>query len=491
MVDLPSSDDALFATLAGVTGVAGNFALTGYSRSFVVAPIDALVVRLTPGALVAFVIETVGEAGHLLHIALSFCLAIGLFAGISLVGMGVARRADSALAGGLAGVLSWAAATGMTGAPVLSLGAGVPVAVATVLSRHDRSPESHDPTRRRVLGSLAAATGFVGISAGAGTVLEPEEQLDDAPGTADVQQRLDDVAARELDVASDDLPGLVSRIGEFYNVDIAEFEPEIAAEEWSLTFTGEVADDDLTIEYADLQEMPVENRLVTLRCVGEELNGRKLDTAVWTGTPIEPLLDEVDPDSECGCVVLRGEDGYFVEYPVEVLESGFLAWGMNGKELPAQHGHPVRVLIPGHWGETNVKWLTEIELLAEEMDGYWERRGWEGTGTVKSVAKLWDEGITTLDDGRIELAGHAYAGTRGVGRVEVSTDGGDTWSDAALSEPLPDEDVWRQWRYTFQPDGSHEVVVRTVDAGGNVQVSEASDSFPTGASGWVRRTVEA
>jgi DMSO/TMAO reductase YedYZ molybdopterin-dependent catalytic subunit len=172
-----------------------------------------------------------------------------------------------------------------------------------------------------------------------------------------------------------------------------------------------------------------------------------------------------------------------------VLESGFLAWGMNGKELPTAHGHPVRILIPGHWGETNVKWLTEIELLEEEMDGYWEQRGWEGTGTVKTVAKLWNEGITTLDDGRVELAGHAYAGTRAVSRVEVSTDGGDSWHDADLSEPLPDEDVWRQWRYTFRPDGSHEVVVRATDSDGTVQVKDDADRFPAGASGWVRRTV--
>ena len=363
MFEPPSRTDALFAALAGIAAVAGNFALTGYTRSFVVAPIDALVVRLTPGAIVAYVIDTVGEAGHLLHIGLSFCLAVALFAGIALGGISLARRVGTVPAAGLTGVLAWAVAAAMTGALGFALGAGVPVAVATVASTTGPASRSHDPARRRVLGALAATVGFVGISAGAGTVRRPKEELDDAPGTEDVQARMDDAATRELDVASEALPGLVSEIGSFYNVDIAEFEPEIPAEEWSLTLTGEVADDDLTVDYADLQELPTENRFVTLRCVGEPLNGRKLDTAVWTGTPIKPLLEEVDPDGECGCVVLRGDDGYFVEYPVEVLETGFLAWGMNGKELPAQHGHPVRILIPGHWGETNVKWLTEIEML--------------------------------------------------------------------------------------------------------------------------------
>jgi hypothetical protein len=226
---------------------------------------------------------------------------------------------------------------------------------------------------------------------------------------------------------------------------------------------------------------------VTLRCVGEDLNGRKMDNAVWTGTPIKPLLDEVDPEGECGCVMLRAEDGYYVQFPVDALEDAFLAWGMNGSPLPRQHGHPVRVLVPGHWGETNVKWLEEIELLDEEMDGYWEERGWEGTGPVKTVAKLWDD--TTLSDGRIEVAGHAYAGTRGIDRVEVSIDGGETWTDAELSDPLPADDAWRQWRYVFDPHGTHEVVVRAIDGNGDVQIAEESDPSPSGATGWVQQTV--
>jgi DMSO/TMAO reductase YedYZ molybdopterin-dependent catalytic subunit len=139
--------------------------------------------------------------------------------------------------------------------------------------------------------------------------------------------------------------------------------------------------------------------------------------------------------------------------------------------------------------ETNVKWIDEIELLEEPEDGYWEERGWEGTGPVNAVTKLWDEGITHLDDGTVELAGHAYAGTRGISRVDVSTDNGETWTEAELSDPLPDEDVWRQWRHEFEPDGTHEVVVRAVDGEGVMQTQERSSSAPSGPTGWVSRTV--
>ncbi|MFC6771513.1 molybdopterin-dependent oxidoreductase, partial [Halorubrum pallidum] len=296
--------------------------------------------------------------------------------------------------------------------------------------------QSVDAVRRRVLRAASGSIAFVvaavigrqAVDGDIGSRDDEPEPLPDAPRSEGVEARLGELDAASLALDSDELLGMVSPIGEFYNVDIAGFDPEVTAAEWSLTVTGETGSD-LTVTFDDLIDRPVEHRAISLRCVGERLNGRKLDTAVWTGTPIRPLIESVDPAGDCDCAMVRGEDGYYVQFPVDVLAEGFLAWGMNGKALPTGHGHPVRVLIPGHWGETNVKWLSEIELLNVEEDGYWEERGWEGTGEVKAVAKLWDEGITERSDGRIELAGHAYAGTRGVGRVEVSTDGGGTWTD--------------------------------------------------------------
>jgi len=489
MLQRPTGHELRLAALGGVSGVAGSYAVSGYTPSFVVAPIDALVVSLTPGAVVQFVIENVGSAGHLLHIALSLALAVGLFAGVTLAGLRLVVGAGSRLSGGLlSGLLSWVAATATTGAPLLAVGAAAPVGLFVALAPLDRTRPRFDASRRRAIGAVA---GFAGVSAVTGTLLRDDGSLAAAPNTAGVEEQLQAAEGRSLSVNNADLTGLVSGVREFYNTDIAEFDPEITAEEWSMTITGETGADDLTVDYGDVTGMPAEHRYLTLRCVGEQLNGHKLDTAVWTGTPIAPLLDEVDPAGDCDCVLLRGEDGYFVRYPTEVLRTGFLTWGMNGQELPTSHGHPVRVLIPGHWGETNVKWLTEIELLDEPVDGYWERRGWQGTGTVTTVAKLWDEGITPLSDGRMELAGHAYAGLRGIQRVEVSTDGGDSWTDATLSEPLPGDDVWRQWRHRYDPDGAHEVVVRAVDRDGNVQTEAESNPAPTGATGWVRRTIDA
>jgi hypothetical protein len=144
--------------------------------------------------------------------------------------------------------------------------------------------------------------------------------------------------------------------------------------------------------------------------------------------------------------------------------------------------------VPGHWGEINVKWLTEIEVLDEPATGYWEKRGWHGTGPVETVAKL--HAVERLGDGRIRVGGHAYAGTRGIQRVEVSVDGGETWADATLSEPLPDPDTWRMWEHTYEADGAHEVVVRAYDGTGTRQSSERTGSFPSGPTGWVSRRIE-
>lgn len=483
-----STMDLLYALLAGITGVAGSYAVAGYTRQFIVAPIDALVVRLTPGEIVAFMIQNVGDEGHLLHIALSLTIAIGLLAGIAVLGFLVARRLEQPALGVIISAgLAWGLTTAVTAKPLLALGAAGPVMVFTAVGAIPSSTADHDLFRRRALVSGAGAITFLGISIAVG---QQSSNDDLAPGErADVDEEvatlLQDAEDKSLDIKGD-IPSLVSTFDEFYNVDISQFDPEIEPDDWSLTINGEVGED-ITVSFDEVTDMPTEYRFVTLRCVGESLNGHKLDNAVWTGTPIKPLLETVDPEGECGCAMLYAEDDYFVQFPIEALEDGFLAWGMNGQSLPQSHGHPVRILIPGHWGETNVKWLERIELLDEEMLGYWEQRGWHGTGPVNTVAKLWSDSM--LPNGNMEVAGHAYAGTRGIDRVEVSIDNGETWEIAELSEELPGEDVWRQWRYEFEPDGKHEVVVRAVDGEGNLQTEEEADSFPNGASGWVSKTV--
>jgi len=499
---LPSG---VVAALAGAAALAGSYAVAGFTGGFVVAPIESFLTAVMPDAAVRFGIVVLGSLGQKLNLLMAFALGTAVFGTFGLLGIAVSRKIPTA---GVAFtlLLSWATAYGLTGAPLFAVAAAVPcagvVALGEVIRRYPEL-ESEAHGRREVLGSATGVLGLSVLSYFVGTEGEESRSLEDvgrpSSETDEVESLLSDADERSFDVEG--LEPLVSE--DFYGVDISSVDPTVDEEEWSLTVAGEV-EEEFTLNYEDLVSMESEHRFNTLRCVGEDLNGRKMDNALWTGVSLWDLVQQANPDSGCDCVMLRAEDGYFEEFPMDAMRDGFLAYGMNGEVLPRAHGYPARALIPGHWGEINVKWITEIEILDEEMDGYWEQRGWQGTGPVITVAKL--HAVNDLDDGTKQVAGHAYAGTRGIEAVEVTVDGGETWEEAELSEPLPEtageppeevgqtpfgEDVWRQWKYEYDPtEAGAMVTVRARDGNGDLQPEERSDSFPAGPSGWVTQQVE-
>ncbi|RJT03018.1 molybdopterin-dependent oxidoreductase [Halococcus sp. IIIV-5B] len=532
------------ALLAGVAGVTGSYALAGYTESFVAAPVTSLVTQNAPGALLQFAIgplTTIGNQvgiehlGQQANLVLAIGLGVLLFACLVLAALATGRRYGNRFVPvGLAGVLVWLAAAVLTGAPVTALGAGLGSAVVVGLTALAGSAGgTNEPVsggRRSVLGSVAGVFGvgvlgyFLG-SRGGESASEAASQVEignessggsrnatggDAgggnasggsenggtnassggdnggDGGPSVGEMLSLAESKSLGI--DGLEGLVSG-DDFYQVDISNINPDVSADDWSLSVTGAVENEG-TFTYNDITGMASENRFGTLRCVSDDLNGKSMDNAVWTGVPMGRVLDEAGLQGEY--VMLRAADDYYQEFPVEALRTGFLAYGMDGEVLPQGHGYPVRALIPGHWGEINVKWLTGIEVLDSPAKGFWEKKGWHGTGPVNTVAKL--HATNRLDDGRIQVGGHAYAGTRGIDNVEVSTDGGSSWSDATLSEVLTPNlngDVWRQWEYTYDSPGeSHDVVVRATDGTGTLQPKKTQKPFPSGATGWVSKTID-
>jgi len=475
---------ALVALAGGVAAVAGSYATVGDSPAFVAAPIANATVTLAPSALVTFAITVLGDLGSKLAYASGLGLTavvLGVVAGAARIG---ARRAGRPLvAPVVATVAVGLVAAALSGSAASAVGAAVGVALVATVVAIGTTPgdEATAGSRRAVLATVAAlSVGALAVGGRRVFRTPPDDELPPVPD--DVAAMLDEAEAKSL--AVEGLEPLVS--DHFYTVDIANVDPRPAREDWSLRIHGAVGQE-TTYTFDDIDAMEHEHRFETLRCVGETLNGRKLDTAVWTCVPLMDLLDPADLQGDY--VMLRAADGFYEEFPVDALETGFLAVGMNGRPLPRAHGSPARALIPGHWGEINVKWLTEVEILDEPATGYWEERGWHGTGPVNTVAKLWAE--NRLDDGRVEVAGPAYAGIRGVERVEVSTDGGATWHDADLSDPLPGDDVWRQWVYRYDPPGgAHEVVVRATDGLGTLQPRDERRAYPSGPSGWVSKTIE-
>jgi len=479
---------ATVALAGGAAAIAGSYAAVGGSPAFVAAPIANATVTLAPAVLVTFAITVLGDLGSKL------AYGSGLAAAAAALGVvvGAVRVAVHRLQRPLAAPVAVAvgvglAAAALSGSAASAVGAAVGAAlVSTVVDLGGAGDGTGDGTtddsRRAALsGAVAVLFGLLALGGRRVLATDVDDDAPEKPIPDDVAALLAEAEEKSFDVEF--LEPLVS--DHFYTVDIANVDPQPSREDWSLRIHGAVGEE-TTYTFDDIESMEHEHQFNTLRCVGESLNGRKTDTALWTGVPLMDLLEPADLQGEY--VMLRAADGFYEEFPVDALETGFLAVGMNGRALPRGHGAPARALIPGHWGEINVKWLTEIEILDEPATGYWEERGWHGTGPVNTVAKLWAE--NHLDDGRVEVAGPAYAGTRGIERVEVSTDGGATWTDAELSEPLPGDDVWRQWVYRYDPpDGEHEVVVRATDGLGTLQPEDERKAYPNGPSGWVSKTI--
>jgi len=494
------------AALAGLAGVFGSYAVAGFTPEFVAGPITSVLSRTMPGAVITFAITVLGDLGQQLNLLAGIGIAaaglgLGAYLGISLG----RRRGGTVPVALAAGGLVAGAVTLVTGALVSALGAGLAAGAVAGIGESGAVPASTAGTaRRRLLRSAGALAGAGALAAYFGprrtTAAEGEPdggETDDggeegqASTPVEVMNREDVASAVSdrldtADATSLGVNGIEPPVSEnFYEVDINAVNPTVDVGDWRLRVTGAVESEG-TYAFEDLATVEPEHRFVTLRCVGESLNGDKMDTALWTGIPMGPIIDRANPQGEY--VMLRAVDDYFEEFPVEALRRGFLAYGMNGEPLPRGHGYPVRALIPGHWGEINVKWLDEIEILKQEAEGYWEKRGWHGTGPVNTVAKI--KAVNRVGGSQVQLGGHAYAGTRGISAVEVSTDGGETWVEADLSEPLPGEDVWRQWTHVYESPGSeHEVLARAIEADGRIQPRKESKSFPSGPTGWVSRTI--
>lgn len=308
--------------------------------------------------------------------------------------------------------------------------------------------------------------------------------------------------------------------------------PPVDAAGWRLELAGRVARP-LAFTLEELQARPRRTLAVTLECAG---NGRALleprapsqpwlneavGTAEWTGTPLAPLLEEAGVGPEAVEVVFTGLDrgvqgGVVQDYARSIplsealLDEVLLAWGMNGERLPPQHGYPLRLIVPGWYGMTHVKWLRAITVVDEPFRGWQQEVSYrlraseeeQGEPVTRMLprALMIPPGIPDffarsrlLEPGGCLLEGRAWSGLAPVERVEVSVDGG-AWQAAELDEPLSAH-AWRGWRHWWEAGvGEHVLRCRAVDAGGNTQPDEPEwnlDGFCNNAPQLVRVTVRA
>jgi DMSO/TMAO reductase YedYZ molybdopterin-dependent catalytic subunit len=489
--------NAASVAAGGVSAVATSFAVFGTSQRFLVTSFNRAVLDVLPGRLVSRVIQLLGERALPASmvasgVALSVLLGCVAFAGTHLGRRYAPGDDDDALGEvAVAVVAVFAVCYLVVRSPVAVVApALVGGAVTPAVARLPAASAGADDERRRVLRSLAAVLGYNVAAHSAGLVRRrstqrAEHELAAQASRAAVESFVDRAADAELDTAG--VKPLVSSIEEFYVVDINPSAPAVDRDDWTLSVTGEV-EETAEFTFEDVRDAETVHQYKTIRCLSDGLDDDQLDTAVWTGSRVRDVLSGVEANGDYA--MLTAADGYYYSMPLELLERCVLAYGMNGVELPRAHGYPVRLLVPGHWGKLHLKWLTDIEIIEESSGGYWEEQGWEGMGPVNAVTKI--DRINRLEDG-IRVVGHAYGGERGVQSVEVSVDGGDSWSGARLSDQLPDDDVARQWAFDVDPDAVDgdeiDFYARMVDGEGTVQPEARSDSFPDGVTGWVHRTL--
>ncbi len=262
--------------------------------------------------------------------------------------------------------------------------------------------------------------------------------------------------------------------------------------DWTLKVTGKITHP-LTLNYERIMKRPKVKRIITLSCIGNPLGGYAIGNAEWEGISLKALLEEVDPHFFSKTVILKGEDGYHDSIPLNKARhpGALLAHTMNGKPLTLNHGFPLRLLVPGHYGIKQVKWLKELEITDQPHEGYWQKRKWDKDAKIKIMSRVdfpvhdqWLDSRTTV------LRGIAFAGDRGIQYVQVSLDGERSWSLARLEKPLSPYS-WVMWSFpcTFPGPGRYGIAVRAADLYSGIQRDDARDPFPSGIAGIHRISV--
>ena len=191
-----------------------------------------------------------------------------------------------------------------------------------------------------------------------------------------------------------------------------------------------------TRTFDDLLAREQIERYITLSCVSNPVGGDLVGNALWRGVRLKDILDEAGVQDGAEQVVSRSVDGWTCGSPLETITDGrdaMLAIAMNGEALPAQHGFPVRIVVPGLFGYVSAtKWVTDIRLTRwDEFDAYWIPRGWSKEGPVKTMARIDTGRKVKKSDGAIAIGGVAWAVPRGISQVQVRFDEGE-WLDAEL-----------------------------------------------------------
>ncbi|HST31751.1 MAG TPA: molybdopterin-dependent oxidoreductase, partial [Chthoniobacterales bacterium] len=278
----------------------------------------------------------------------------------------------------------------------------------------------------------------------------------------------------------------------FYCVTKNVIDPSVDEGLWHLEVNG-LVQNPRAYRFQDLDAFTKIEQETTLMCISNGLDAGLMSNAIWKGIALVDLLNPAGLLADAKRVRLYGVDNYTDTIPIEkALESTtLLALEMNGEELPDRHGYPMRAIVPGYFGEKHVKWLTRIELTGPGAKGFYETQGWGPDFIVPTRSRIDVPdhesrfSLGQLSSAPIQVKGIAFGGDRGISRVEISDDDGETWADAKLDYPGT-KLTWALWSYDWQPDGpdDYTLVVRATDGEGEVQEFEEDRGWFSGVTGF-------
>ena len=494
------ADGLVAGAAAGTVAIGINELIAGLlagAPSFV-AEVGAAVIALQPAGAKQFVVDLFGTADKLVFnllivvVAVMGAAVLGLVARtrFSLAALGFAAAGRGALAISILLDPLVEPIAGMASTTV-TVGAGIAVLRWLTAELPGDVAEMPDWSRRRFIGTSLGVAGVAvaGVVLGrwVGEQMRVAAPVDVPPVPAPLNPAPELAAGTDLAIPG--LAPIVTPNREFYRIDTALLTPSLDAASWKLTVTGMV-DRALTLTYGDLLALPLHEQYVTIACVSNEVGGDLVGNALWTGARLREVLDMAGVQPGATQVVGRAFDGWTAGFPTEWVmtdeREALIAVAMNGEPLPAEHGFPARLIVPGLFGYVSAtKWLAEIELTTwEAFDGYWVPLGWAKEGPILTQSRIdVPRGGSTLSPGEVAVAGVAWAPDRGITHVEVQVDDG-AWSPAELSVAISDA-TWVQWQYAWDASpGSHQIRVRATDGTGTVQESQVTRPPPDGARGY-------
>lgn len=486
---------------AGTAAIGINELIAGLlpgAPSFVVE-VGAVVIALQPPGAKQLVVDLFGTADKLVFNLLIVVVAI---IGSAVLGIVARTRFHLAVPGFLGAGLGAMAISVLFDPlvePILALvSTGVTVGTGVGILRWllrgsvpSEMAQMPDWSRRRFIGTSLAVAGGAVVGSVIGRWIGELTRVATPPDVAPLPEPVDLLPplAAGTDLAIPGLGPIVTPNAEFYRIDTALITPRLDAATWRLTVTGMV-DRSMTLTYDDLLALPLHEQYVTIACVSNEVGGDLVGNALWTGARLRDVLDAAGVQRGATQVVGRSFDGWTAGFPTEWVmtdeREALIAVAMNGEPLPAEHGFPARLIVPGLFGYVSAtKWLTEIELTPwDAFDAYWVPLGWAKEGPILTQSRIdVPRPGSSVGARQVAVAGVAWAPDRGVSRVEVQIDEG-PWNEAELSVAISDA-TWVQWRYPWAASsGTHQIRVRATDGSGALQESRVSRPPPDGARGY-------